>query len=135
MAMGNGGPREAANREAFERLTSADPVLVDVQPAIDVVLGMTRETILTSGPPMAWPDYVGGQRDAVIGAALFEGLAETAEEADAKFTSRDLRVDGCHDYKCIGSLAGVYSASMPVFVPSTTAGKGSPFLLSSISVG
>ena len=25
-------------------------------------------------------------------------------------------VDGCHDYKCIGSLAGVYSASMPVFV-------------------
>jgi hypothetical protein len=66
---GGGGTREAANRAAFERLSGADPVLVDVQSAIDVVPGMARETILTSGPPMAWGDYVGGQRDAVIGAA------------------------------------------------------------------
>jgi hypothetical protein len=113
---GGGGTREAANRAAFERLSGADPVLVDV-----------RETILTSGPPMAWGDYVGGQRDAVIGAALFEGLAETPEEADAKFASGDLKVDGCHDYKCIGSLAGVYSASMPVFVVDNRAGDNRAF--------
>ncbi len=127
MAEGNGAPRETANRAAFERLTTADPVLVDVRPAIDVVPGMTGETILTSGPPMAWRDYVGGQRDAVIGAALFEGLAETPEEADAKFTSGDLTVDGCHDHKCIGSLAGVYSASMPVFVVENRAGGNRAF--------
>jgi len=119
--------REAANCKAFERLSSADPVLMDVQPAIDVVPGMTRETILTSGPPMRWHDYVGGQRDAVIGAALFEGLAQTAEEADAMFTSGDLTVGGCHDYKCIGSLAGVYSASMPVFVVENRAGDNRAF--------
>lgn len=124
---GGGGTREAANRAAFERLSGADPVLVDVQSAIDVVPGMARETILTSGPPMAWGDYVGGQRDAVIGAALFEGLAETPEEADAKFASGDLKVDGCHDYKCIGSLAGVYSASMPVFVVDNRAGDNRAF--------
>jgi len=99
MAMVNGG-RETANREAFERLSGADPVLVDVQPAIDVVPGMTRETILTSGPPMPWRDYVGGQRDAVIGGALFEGLAESPEDADAKLASGDLILlslqgDGC----------------------------------------
>jgi hypothetical protein len=119
--------RATANREAFQRLCEVDPVLVDVRPAIDVVPGMTRETILTSGPPMPWSDYSGGQRDAVIGAALFEGIADSAEEADAKFSSGDLKVDGCHDYKCVGSLAGVYSASMPVFVVENKAGGNLAF--------
>ena len=121
------GTREAANREAFERLCGADPVLVDVQPAIDVVPGMSREIILTSGPPMPWRDYVGGQRDAVIGSALFEGLADSPEDADAKLASGELKVDGCHDYKCIGSLAGVYTASMPVFVVDNRAGGNRAF--------
>ncbi len=126
MTMGDGG-RETANREAFERLCGADPVLVDVKPAIDVVPGMTRETILTSGPPMLWRDYVGGQRDAVIGGALFEGLADSPEDADAKLSSGALKVDGCHDYQCIGSLAGVYTASMPVFVVDNRAGNNRAF--------
>ncbi len=121
------GGRETANREAFERLSGADPLLVDVRSAIDVVPGMTRETILTSGPPMPWRDYVGGQRDAVIGGALFEGLAESPEDADAKLASGDLKVDGCHDYQCIGSLAGIYTASMPVFVVDNRAGGNRAF--------
>ena len=73
MAPGN-SKRDTANNESFQRLCEVDPVLIDVSPAIDVVPGMTRETILTSGPPMPWNDYTGGQRDAVIGAALFEGF-------------------------------------------------------------
>ena len=114
--------RQAANREAFDRLCAADPVLTDVRPALEVVPGMTRETILTSGPPMPWADYTGGQRDAVIGAALFEGLAGTREEADARLAAGELTVAGCHDYRCIGSLAGVYTGSMPVFVVENRAG-------------
>jgi hypothetical protein len=77
---------------------------------------MDKKIILTSGAPMPWSDYTGGQRDAIIGAALFEGVADTPEDAQKKFETGKLNVDGCHDYKCIGSLAGVYSASMPVFV-------------------
>ena len=119
--------RDTANAESFRRLCEADPVLVDVLPAIDVLPGMSRETILTSGPPMPWKDYTGGQRDAVIGAALFEGVADSAEDADAKFSSGELQVDGCHDHKCVGSLAGVYSASMPVFVVENRAGGNIAF--------
>lgn len=122
-----GGARTNANLRAFERLCAADPVLTDVQPAIDVVPGMTRETILTSGPPMPWPDYVGGQRDAVIGGALFEGLADSREDADDKLSRGDIKVDGCHDYKCIGSLAGIYTASMPVFVVENRSGGNRAF--------
>ena len=65
--------RTEANALAFARLNEAEPVLTDIRPAIDALPGMTPDTVLTSGPPMPWEDYVGGQRDAVIGGALFEG--------------------------------------------------------------
>ncbi len=109
-------PREEANRQAVERLAAADPVLVDVRPAGEVVPGFTRETILTSGPPLAPAEYAGGQRTAILGAAVFEGLARDLDEAEARFTAGELRVRPCHDHGCIGSLAGVHTASMPVVV-------------------
>jgi hypothetical protein len=108
--------RNQANKEAFERLCRAEPVVTDVLPTIEVAPGMTRETILTSGPPMPWEDYIGGQREAVIGGALFEGLASDRDEAIRKLDAGEIKVGGCHDYGCVGSLAGVYTASMPVFV-------------------
>jgi hypothetical protein len=108
--------RSSANRQAFEKLCRAEPVVVDVRPAIEVCPGMTRDTVLTSGPPMPWRDYVGGQRDAIIGGALFEGLAADRDEAIRKLDAGEIKVDGCHDYGCVGSLAGIYTASMPVFV-------------------
>lgn len=108
--------RERANRLAVERMTDADPVLVDIRPGSEVVPGMTPETILTSGAPMPWREYTGGQRAAVIGGALFEGLAADAEEADAKLSDGTIRLGACHDHGCVGSLAGIYTASMPVFV-------------------
>ncbi len=108
--------RSKANREAFDRLTCLEPVLTDLKPAIEVLPGMTAETVLTSGPPLPWEDFEGGQREALIGGALFERLAETREQAIAGFDSGRIRVGGCHDYGCVGSLAGIYTASMPVFV-------------------
>jgi hypothetical protein len=66
---------ERANELAAERLCSADPWLIGVAPAIDVVPGMDASTILASGVAMPWERYEGGQRDAIIGGALFEGLA------------------------------------------------------------
>lgn len=119
--------RQAANAAAFARLCAATPVLRDLRPAIDVVPGLRREVILTSGPAMAWSHYVGGQREAIIGGALFEGLAETRAEADAKLAAGEIQVAGCQDYACVGSLAGIYTASMPVFVVENTAGGNVAF--------
>ena len=108
--------RDAANAEAFRRLDRSDPVLSDIRPAIDVLPGMAENIILTSGPVLAWEEYTGGQAAAVIGGALFEGLAGSREEAVAKLEAGEIVVGGCHDYGCVGSLAGIYTASMPVFV-------------------
>jgi hypothetical protein len=77
---------------------------------------MTASTVLTSGAPMPWERYTGGQRSAVIGGALFEGLARDADDADAKLRDGRITLGACHDFGCVGSLAGIYTASMPVFV-------------------
>jgi hypothetical protein len=120
-------PRERANAEALERLWAAEPVLVDVQPAGEVVPGMTPDTVLTSGAPLAWDDYFGGQRSGIIGGALYEGLAADAEEAEAKIRGGEIRLATCHEHGCVGSLAGIYTASMPVFVVENRVGGNRAF--------
>ena len=112
---------DAANAEALARLHAADPVVVDVLPARDAIPGYRPNLVLTSGAPMAWEEYHGGQRDALIGGALFEGLASTREEAIEGYASGDIQVGSCHDYGAVGSLAGIYTASMPVFVVTNRA--------------
>ena len=116
MVTGPGPKAEAANLEAFERMCRAEPVLVDIQPAGEVVPGMTPETILASGPRLEWADYRGGARNAIVYGALFEGLASDAADAERKLAAGEIRVEGCQDHGCIGSVAGIYTASMPVFV-------------------
>ncbi len=78
--------------------------------------GYRDNVVLTSGAPMSWHNYTGGQREALIGGALFEGLAGTREDAISRFESGRIEVGACHDYSAVGSLAGIYTASMPVFV-------------------
>jgi hypothetical protein len=105
-----------ANEEALRRLVESDPVLVDIRPAIDVVPGMTEATILTSGPPLALDDYTGGQRRAILYGAVYEGLATDLDDAERALSAGEITVANCHAHGCVGSVAGIYTASMPVFV-------------------
>lgn len=108
--------RNAANKLAYDRMCQADPVLVDIMPAIDAVPGLERNVVLASGPTLPWKEYIGGQREAIIGGVQFEGLAAGRGEAVEMLDAGDVVVAGCHDFGCVGSLAGIYTASMPVFV-------------------
>jgi len=119
--------RDAANQEALSLLTGADPVLVDVQLAGEVVPGMTSTTVLTSGPPHAWEEYHGPQRQALIYGAIYEKLAESEEEAEAKYASGEIQIEPCHHHGCVGSVAGIYTASMPVFVVENRGGQNTGF--------
>jgi hypothetical protein len=107
---------ESANAEAVGRLLGADPVLVDVLPLAEAVPDFDRGAVLTSGPALAWDGYAGGQRSAIVGGAVFEGLARDPGDAEAKLASGAIRVRTCDEYRCVGSLAGIYTASMPVLV-------------------
>lgn len=108
--------RRAANDTALHRLVTSEPVLVDVAAAIDVVPGMAPNMILTSGAPLEWQEYVGGQREAIVHAAVYEGLAKTYGEAVAGLNRGDIRVRSTQQHSCVGSVAGIYTASMPVLV-------------------
>ena len=86
-----GDPRRAAaNALAFERMTTAEAVLVDVVPASEA-LGLERGTFLHAGPPLEWERASGPMRGALIGAVLFEGLADTAEDAEKPPRRRRVR--------------------------------------------
>ena len=67
-----------ANDEAVERIESAQPHLVGVGTARDLLPDIGDRTILHAGPPIEWPDMSGPLRGAVIGAAVYEGSPQTA---------------------------------------------------------
>src|SRR4029078_5912471 len=89
--------RAADNSLGFERLVKANPVVLDVKPAIHVVPGFERNIVLTAGPTLPCKLYQGGQREAIIGGARFEGLACSRDDAIAKLDSGEIRVAGGHD--------------------------------------
>jgi len=107
---------DTANRTALERLLEAHPFLVDVRPAIDLIPGMTRDTILHAGPPIAWERMSGPMRGAVGGALVYEGLARTIADAERAASRGDVRFSPCHHHGSVGPMAGIITASMPVFV-------------------
>ncbi|MEJ2763596.1 DUF1116 domain-containing protein [Photobacterium sp. MCCC 1A19761] len=107
---------DAANQEAVRRIIESHPVLVGYERAIDVVPGMTKTTILHAGPPVSWEDMNGPMRGAVTGALIFEGLASNLDEAFKLAASGEITFSPCHEHDCVGSMAGVTSASMYMHV-------------------
>lgn len=103
---------DAANAEAVERIINSQPILVGFDQAINCVPGMTPTTILHAGPPQEWKDMNGPMRGAVTGAIVFEKLAATIEEAEEVAASGKITFSPCHEHDCVGSMAGVTSASM-----------------------
>lgn len=55
-------------------------------------------------------------RGAVTGALIFEGLASNLDEAFRLAGSGEITFSPCHEHDCVGSMAGVTSASMYMHV-------------------
>ncbi|HAW7357506.1 TPA: carbamate kinase [Escherichia coli] len=102
----------AANQQALERIIQSHPVLIGFDQAINVVPGMTAKTILHAGPPITWEKMCGAMKGAVTGALVFEGLAKDLDEAAELAASGEITFSPCHEHDCVGSMAGVTSASM-----------------------
>ncbi|GAA1761110.1 MULTISPECIES: DUF1116 domain-containing protein [Streptomonospora] len=106
--------RAAANAEAVRRLLAVRPRLVDVRPAGEA-LGLRRGSFLHAGPPVGWERASGPLRGALMGAAVFEGLAESPEQAEAELRRGGADLEPCHHRGAVGPMAGVVSPSMWVF--------------------
>ncbi len=107
---------EAANKKVMEIILNGQPTLLDIRIAEKVIPGMTKKTILHAGPPIKWGKMSGPLRGAVIGALIYEGLAVDEKEATELAASGEISYDPCHHHNAVGPMAGVVSASMPVWI-------------------
>ena len=107
---------DQANQEATTRMMEARPVLVDLDLARNVIPGMHENLLLHAGPPITWDRMSGPLKGAIIGALIFEGKAQNADEAQALATSGAIEFAPCHHYGAVGPMAGVTSPSMAVYI-------------------
>ena len=118
---------EQANEEAVNRIISAEPVLVDVAPAEDVIPGLEDRMILHAGPPVKWENMSGGQKGSVIAIMLYENWAKTKKKAIKLLEEGAIKLEPNHHHQAVGPMAGTISKSMCVFVVENKAGKNRAF--------
>jgi hypothetical protein len=111
----------AATRRSVDRLLEAKPVIVGIGRALDVIPGMRKDLLLHAGPPVTWDRMSGPTRGAVMGGLVYEGLAKTPEEAEQLAASGAVTFEPCHHHATVGPMAGIVTASMPVWILENTA--------------
>ena len=115
---GVGSKIDAANEEACTRVLAARPMLIDVALRADAVWPemKSQRVLLHAGAPVAWEAMCGPMHGAMTGAVLYEGWADTPEQARAMLERGEIHFAQCHDFQAVGPMTGIISASMPVFV-------------------
>lgn len=108
--------QDVANDEVLKIFSEAQPTVTDIRPALEVIPRMTPHTILHAGPPIAWAGMCGPMQGAILGAVVYESLAPDLDAARTLIESNALTIEPCHDHDAVAPMAGVISASMPVWV-------------------
>lgn len=107
---------EKANKEAISRLLAAQPILIGIGKAGEVIPGMTKKTILHAGPPITWDRMSEPLKGAIIGGLIYENLAKSEEDALKLAASGEITFNPCHHHSAVGPMAGVVTYSMPVWI-------------------
>ncbi|NKB60011.1 MAG: DUF1116 domain-containing protein [Alphaproteobacteria bacterium] len=107
---------ELANQEALRRMLTADPVLIDVLPAGEVLTGLEERMILHAGPPIEWDRMCGPMRGAIAGIAVFEGWARDLEDGERLAAAGELMFHPNHDFGAVGPMTGMTTLRQPVMV-------------------
>lgn len=107
---------DAANAEVVEKITTAQPVLVDVVKAEEVIPELREgKVLLHAGPPITFEEMTGPMQGSCVGAALFEGWADNEEDA-RKILAEEVTYIPCHDVNAVGPMGGITSKNMAVLV-------------------
>ena len=107
---------ENANEEAVRRLLAAEPVLVDVVPAGDIVPNLQDKMVLHAGPPIEWDRMCGPMQGAIAGITVFEGWATNLKQATVAAAAGDITFDANHHHDAVGPMTGMTTVSQPVLV-------------------
>lgn len=104
------------NERVIGRFRDAQPFLVDVVPAHTVIPELKEKVLLHAGPPISYEEMTGPMQGSCIGATLYEGWAETKEEARKMLEQGEFTFIPCHHVNTVGPMGGITSMSMPVLV-------------------
>jgi hypothetical protein len=104
------------NKIAYERVIASHPWLVGVRPAAEVIPGMRRNLILHASPPTNWANMSDLMRGGMIGAAIYEGLARSPQDAVDKAESGEIAFGAAQDHGAMTGGVGSITASTPVMV-------------------
>lgn len=108
---------DEANRAVIAKVVASQPVIKDVVPAKSVIKELNEgKVILHAGPPIQYENMPDPVQGSCVGAALFEGWAQTEEEARKILGSGEVTFIPCHHVNAVGPMGGITSANMPVFV-------------------
>lgn len=107
---------EEANQKTIDIFMAGQPVWIGDRPAIEVIPGMTKNTILHAGPPIAWDKMCNPMRQGVLGAVVFEKLARNLDQAREMVEAGEIILSPCHHHMAVGGMTGITSASMPVHI-------------------
>ncbi len=107
---------QEANAKALSAIQAAQPVIKGIDTALAVVPGMNKNLILHAGPPITWEKMSGPLKGAVIGGMIYEGLAASPAEAEKMAAAGKVQFAPWHEHDGVGPMAGVATASMPVWI-------------------
>ncbi len=105
-----------ANEEAVRRMLEAEPVLIDVVSAGEVIPSLKERVILHAGSPINWDRMCGPMRGAVCGIAVFEGWAKDLDDAEKQAKTGVFQFRPNHDFGAVGPMTGMTTQSQPVLV-------------------
>ena len=107
---------EQANAIATQRIINARPMWEDIALRADGVWSEMKgaRLLLHAGPPVDWGDMCGPMHGAMIGAVLYEGWADTPEQARHLLERGEVEFAQCHDFQSVGPMTGIISPSMPL---------------------
>ncbi len=108
---------DPANGEALRRIFAAEPLLVDVRRAGELIPELDAgRLILHAGPPIEWRRMCGPLRGAVCGAIVFEGWAADLGTAEQLAASGAVGFAPNHHFGAVGPMTGITTRSMPLLV-------------------
>ncbi|HEV3010151.1 MAG TPA: DUF1116 domain-containing protein, partial [Burkholderiales bacterium] len=108
---------QQGNSEALRRILAAEPVLIDVRRAGELVPQLdAARLVLHAGPPIGWERMCGPLRGAICGAIVFEGWAGDLAAAEKLAASGAVRFAPNHHFGAVGPMTGITTRSMPLLV-------------------
>jgi len=107
---------QEANEKAVKRILSAGCSLVDIETAGKVVPGFKDNLFTHAGPPIEWTRMCKPQKLAITNLIMYEGLADTPENAERLVETNEVTIEPNHNHDAVSGMCGVTSASLPVLV-------------------